>query len=59
MPNWCYNSATLHHDSKEVIDGNVLLFIESNCIYGNSHMVRFYYIPPSISDVAIAVSAVA
>lgn len=21
MPNWCYNSATLHHDSKEVIDG--------------------------------------
>jgi hypothetical protein len=20
MPNWCYNSATLHHDSKEVID---------------------------------------
>ena len=21
MPNWCYNSATLHHDNKEVIDG--------------------------------------
>jgi hypothetical protein len=21
MPNWCYNTATLHHDSKEVIDG--------------------------------------
>jgi len=21
MPNWCYNSATLQHDSKEVIDG--------------------------------------
>ena len=20
MPNWCYNSATLHHDNKEVID---------------------------------------
>ena len=21
MPNWCYNSATVHHDNKEVIDG--------------------------------------
>lgn len=21
MPNWCYNSVTLHHDNKEVIDG--------------------------------------